>query len=469
MAPLQRRVWRNVARSSLTTPLVVIVCVTASLSILNPILIGLQDPGIQRDLSTVGIQHANSQAMAEVGSGAGNNRSASYNATRLSSTILTKWVQETYNSISTPGPNNTDFVSATTVASAIQGLLSLAASQHSFRKLNSAISNSGDFTLQLGGSLSTGITNAYFVFTNDSQRVSRVSIWDANLSSSTLTGPLVLTEPNYHFSVYETFNWAGWSYWGPSSPTLESIFADISYPTTYVEDTTPLNPPSGGVSQVVAAWVGLTDSAGYVLQTGLVTNTSAQSEHDKDYGVPFFELACSSDSCPSGPVWYGGDGGLARVSPGDNVAEEIRYSGPSSVWRMEIKDYTSDEFDEAFYNISSWGSDYDFKWTDYIVEAPTYNGTIQQLPHFTQVNFYDIQFCENTGDSCWGSYNMTGDSNIYYISQWCAVGNWVVCETDGVNTHQIYHDTYGGHFDAYGFPDVEWESSGWDDDYILYA
>jgi hypothetical protein len=351
------------------------------------------------------------------------------------------------------------FTPASTIASEVITLFQQVSSQPTFTALYDSV-GSGGFAYGFGNNMATGISNVYFEFNVvEVDQTSTVS-WDGNLSSMTLSGPVVVERPTVSMNtVFDSTSWAGSSWWQSGSPTLTDTGFDEKYPSmTEVTNDPPQHVPSGdSVGQVASVWVGLTNSSNYLLQTGAYTDVSAgQTE-----GQLFYELACpSGDYCPSGsysfpPGLYPDD--LTEVPVGDYAYNAIWEGSNSSDWNLEVYDWSSGGYATVNWYIGEYvgARGYSPQWTQYIVEAPTLDGIIQQLPDFGEVIVGDDYY--GTCGSCesgWHSYSHS--YNQYQLEQ----------EASNDNTDQGYENVDCGYHGTYGCPTVTWENSNYNYAYI---
>jgi hypothetical protein len=377
----------------------------------------------------------------------------------LNQVIIDTLVNEVYANLSDSGSQTSDFPPASSTAAGIYASYRAAAATALFCNLSADVGAAG-FSVTLDSQATTGLTNAYFAFDYPSGNVSNTVYWEDNLTSETLSGPISESVPMVSATVMLSVNWGGWSFWGPSSPYLNSVNTDEVVPTVSVDSSYSVS----GVDQVATVWNGLTNSAGYLLQDGFLTDASDPSEYN---GAPFWEFACPpGDSCPDQNVAHT-DLGMSAARPGDQFSNEVGWSGIEYWWDESLSDYTTGAHSLTSFTVQPIINGFHPQWTAEIVEAFEYGSTIQQIAEFSQVDFYDVSLCPSGGGSCYTSYSQyDGSSNVYQLTQNCA--EWFLGDCISVldNTDQDYNDAYGGYWGDYGYPDVSWVSSSYDYDYV---
>jgi hypothetical protein len=333
----------------------------------------------------------------------------------------------------------------------------------------------GSFALVLDGSMRAGLTTANYEYNWANGNSSICEYWSANLTSGVISGPLTFSQPFYRATINDEVNWAGWSFWGPSTPYLNSVNMDLKWPTVTTDSTAPQNVPSGdSVDQDFSAWNSLTDSSGNLWQAGWYRDASRPGSGSYGGGQPFAQFWCPNPTpgCPDGEISANTSAaGAAKV--GDIVNELIEWSGVAYKWDASLDDYTSGNISLTTVDVQPFLSGgYHPLYTNEIVEPPafsySYGIVTQQIAKFAQVNFYDINLCVVSSGPCYHGLTAydDGDYNIYQLNQACA--SWFlgiyggICNGPNDNTNQVYNDASGGYWDESGYPDVTWVNSIYD-------
>lgn len=359
--------------------------------------------------------------------------------------------------------DSSSFAAPSVVATEVLSLFELLSTQPSFTQLASEI-GPGGFGYGFAGNVTTGLTDVYFGFNAIGPSLTVTISWEGNLTTLSLSGPVSVEHPTLGMnSVFQSGNWAGSSWWQSGSPTLTDTSFDEKYPSTSKSSTLPTNVPSGvTVTQVLSIWVGLTNSNGYLLQTGAFTNVSAGATG----GQIFFELACpSGKSCPAGVAYYPFSNvypaNLQVVPVGDYVLNAVWEGGSSTDWGLEEADLTSGQYNSWNWNIATWlPGGYSPQWTNYIVETPEVGGVIEQLPVFGTITVGDDIYgtcTPNCGPTAPGWHSYSHAFNQYQLEQ----------ASSNDNTNQGYLNANCGFHGTYGCPTVAYQNSNYNYQYML--
>jgi hypothetical protein len=384
----------------------------------------------------------------------------------LTPAVISGLASEEYSDLAAGNVSVNGFAPASSVGRAIYPSIPIIEANPAFEVLESEYP-SADFAFSLDVNFSTGITGATFQYGVPSGNQTLTEYWNYALATGEFSGPFLKLTPMIRSTLIVSQNWAGWSFWDPGTPLLASSNTDETWPNIEWDSTGAQNVPVGySVYQMVSIWNGLTTTNGTLWQTGFLTDASDPYDYN---GTAFAEFVCTwvSSTCPTAPQW------LYNVGPartGDSVSTEVGWSGTEYVWGASISDYTQGNGQLVSIDVESFMNGFHAYYSNEIVEAPAYDGYIQQIAEFSQTNFYDIQNCEDIdGVDCYSGYTLyeSSDDNVYQLSQDCVddclFSDWID------NTQQVYNFDYGGHWSDYGYPDVTWVNSDYNWCTVAYS
>lgn len=331
---------------------------------------------------------------------------------------------------------------AATVAATALSMFHVLSNVTAFSNLMDTV-GPGGFTFSLGSDLSQGLTQVTYTFNWVTGQTTHTTYWTANLISSTLSGPVTASYPRVTASNIQSTNWAGASYWIRGSPTpyLNSAGTSEYVPTVVYPSQVPQNVPSGDyVFPMYSQWVGLTDSSSNLLQTGII-DTPCCSNYGQLFKYQVFWELFPCNGVQLTP-------NMPDAAPNQEFTENIYWSGTAFHWTLYVTNDNTGAYSDMTIDVQGClPGGFHPQWSNFIVEANSYDGYIQQIAQFNdQVSFYNIDICSTTG-SCTDPAN--AGSNYYTLKQSASSSQDVAWF--------FIDDTY---------PSVTWDDSDYNWDYV---
>ena len=281
--------------------------------------------------------------------------------------------------------------------------------------------------------------------------------WTLFMTNSSEKGPTLSSSPIV--TNGNSHNWGGWVFYdgAPFTYYLTAV-------TSNIDVSTVTWPPSGTVGHhhgysvylESTVWIGISpnsDGSGGLAQEGYYRNVNTSSSY-----ILWYEIFGCGSNCPvNGMTFFKSNqctSGTFVTSPGDILSLTIYYS--NGVYYFDTYDYSLSTSCSASYSFSN-NPDY----AEFIVEAPSSWGQIQQIPKLSSAtNFEGAQVTKSNLPGTPIDVTTMYDYGLYYE-------NTLNQKSGILNSEQAYVMAYGTyHTNIYGYPQVTWVSSNYDYCYV---